>query len=130
MSVVQISLRVLGEFQFTSRLVEALAVGIFRPYVIQGYALDLTDGVKQLRGRLVKDRATSKPKLNCRNWECGVVIPLAPLPTGSNQALPEGEHPRMLDILHGHIPVPIELPGVAYGSGGTQRPWFFNEEQR
>ena len=27
------------------------------------------------RGRLVKDRATGKPKLTCRNWECGVLVP-------------------------------------------------------
>ncbi|KAL8674241.1 MAG: hypothetical protein Q9168_001366 [Polycauliona sp. 1 TL-2023] len=26
-------------------------------------------------GRLVKDRQTKLPKLNCRNWECGVIIP-------------------------------------------------------
>ncbi|KAL4967337.1 uncharacterized protein BDV14DRAFT_30573 [Aspergillus stella-maris] len=27
-------------------------------------------------GRLVTDRSTKKPKLNCRNWECGVVVPV------------------------------------------------------
>ncbi|KAL4941455.1 hypothetical protein BDV06DRAFT_194538 [Aspergillus oleicola] len=27
-------------------------------------------------GRLVTDRTTKRPKLNCRNWECGVVVPV------------------------------------------------------
>ncbi|KAJ5203938.1 tyrosyl-DNA phosphodiesterase-domain-containing protein [Penicillium cinerascens] len=27
-------------------------------------------------GRLVKDRATKEPRLNCRNWECGVIVPI------------------------------------------------------
>lgn len=27
-------------------------------------------------GRLVKDRKTKQPKLNCRNWECGVIVPV------------------------------------------------------
>lgn len=27
-------------------------------------------------GRLVKDRETKQPKLNCRNWECGVIVPV------------------------------------------------------
>ncbi|KAL4783410.1 tyrosyl-DNA phosphodiesterase-domain-containing protein [Aspergillus varians] len=27
-------------------------------------------------GRLVHDRTTKQPKLNCRNWECGVVVPV------------------------------------------------------
>jgi hypothetical protein len=30
-----------------------------------------------IRGRLVKDKASKSPKLNCRNWECGVVIPIS-----------------------------------------------------
>ncbi|KAI9036666.1 uncharacterized protein KD926_001561 [Aspergillus affinis] len=27
-------------------------------------------------GRLVQDRSTKEPKLNCRNWECGVLVPV------------------------------------------------------
>ncbi|PLB49439.1 putative tyrosyl-DNA phosphodiesterase [Aspergillus steynii IBT 23096] len=27
-------------------------------------------------GRLVQDRSTKQPKLNCRNWECGVLVPI------------------------------------------------------
>ncbi|KAL4927449.1 uncharacterized protein BDV17DRAFT_282549 [Aspergillus undulatus] len=27
-------------------------------------------------GRLVTDRTTKQPKLNCRNWECGVIVPV------------------------------------------------------
>ncbi|KAK2791699.1 hypothetical protein FQN52_004615 [Onygenales sp. PD_12] len=27
-------------------------------------------------GRLVLDRKSSRPRLNCRNWECGVVLPI------------------------------------------------------
>ncbi|KAL8967224.1 MAG: hypothetical protein Q9197_005542, partial [Variospora fuerteventurae] len=33
--------------------------------------------------KLVKDRASKLPKLNCRNWECGVVVPLRPRAGGT-----------------------------------------------
>ncbi|PWY82965.1 phospholipase D/nuclease [Aspergillus heteromorphus CBS 117.55] len=27
-------------------------------------------------GRIIQDRKTKTPKLNCRNWECGVIVPV------------------------------------------------------
>lgn len=68
------------------------------------------------RGRLVKDRASGQPKLNCRNWECGVLIPV------SGEAVGSG-----LGAFEKKIPVPMVVPGEAYGKAGTKRPWFFLE---
>lgn len=90
------------------------------------------------RGRLVQDRATKSPKLNCRNWECGVVIPVleAQSSTSTNESkgkepasIPgrkESESERALDVFLGTIPVPMVIPGRKY-EGGSLRPWYFLE---
>ncbi|KAI0554935.1 tyrosyl-DNA phosphodiesterase-domain-containing protein [Xylaria curta] len=64
-------------------------------------------------GRLVKDRASGQPKLNCRNWECGVLIPI------------EGE--TVKPGWGAFVPVPMVVPGEAYGKSNSKRPWFFLE---
>ena len=72
-------------------------------------------GCRIRRGRVVKDRATGKPKINCRNWECGVVLPA----TGTSA-------PRSADDLNmfaGYVPVPMRFPAPSYGPG--EEPWFF-----
>ncbi|GAP87740.1 putative ubiquitin interaction domain-containing protein [Rosellinia necatrix] len=67
-------------------------------------------------GRLVKDRVSGKPKLNCRNWECGVLIPM------------NGETAKLgLGAFEERIPVPMVVPGEAYGKTGSKRPWLFLE---
>ncbi|KAF9892547.1 hypothetical protein FE257_001656 [Aspergillus nanangensis] len=90
-------------------------------------------------GRLVKDRSTKQPKLNCRNWECGVLVPLIDenpkvVENGANfkvssseQSISEAnkESANMLDVFDGTIPVPMRLPGARYGP--TRKPWFFME---
>ncbi|KAI1816235.1 phospholipase D/nuclease [Poronia punctata] len=67
-------------------------------------------------GRLVKDRATGRPKLSCRNWECGVVIPIECKPTDKGLAAFEGI-----------VPIPMVVPEQAYGRSDPKHPWFFLE---
>ncbi|KAI3336546.1 phospholipase D/nuclease [Xylariaceae sp. AK1471] len=67
-------------------------------------------------GRLVKDRASGQPKLNCRNWECGVLIHV------------EGDSVKTgLGAFNKRIPVPMVIPGEAYGKTNSKRPWLFLE---
>jgi hypothetical protein len=92
------------------------------------------------RGRLVQDKITKQPKLNCRNWECGVLVPVF-----DNQKLDSGssdssggvsntssstakeakatESADMLDVFRDTVPVPMTVPGRRYGPG--VKPWFF-----
>lgn len=71
---------------------------------------------------MVKDRETKQPKLNCRNWECGVLfsIPVTDLntPTVTKSSAPT------MDVFDGTIPVPMVFPGNTYGSNS---PWYYNE---
>src|SRR5205085_998841 len=94
----------------------------------------------QDRGRLVKDR-TKRPKLNCRNWECGVVIPIAvkseiqpelrqecveslsPPPSLNEKTICRG--PVSMEIFRDRVPLPMQYPGEAYGS---KTPWFFTKQ--
>lgn len=78
-------------------------------------------------GRLVKDNTTKKPKINIRNWECGVVIPVASsmLPVdwqADHEALADG--PGM-SVFDGILPVPMIVPGEEYQG---RRPWFYSEQ--
>lgn len=83
-------------------------------------------------GRLVKDRSTKQPKLNCRNWECGVVIPvrssaaLEPLvaTTFANGPQETTQEQYLDSTFDGVVPVPMVTPGAEYGENG---PWFFME---
>lgn len=74
------------------------------------------------RGRLVKDRETKQPRLDARNWECGVVMPMAP-----NQASrgTSGGEAEIVEVFCG-FPIPIELPGLPYGDD-ERSPWFMDE---
>ncbi|KAI0115828.1 tyrosyl-DNA phosphodiesterase-domain-containing protein [Nemania sp. FL0031] len=67
-------------------------------------------------GRLVKDRASGQPKLNCRNWECGVLIPM------EGKTVTSG-----LGAFEKKIPVPMVIPGEPYGKASSKRPWLFLE---
>jgi hypothetical protein len=71
------------------------------------------------RGRLVKDRSSKGPKLNCRNWECGVVIPVSE-PSVAGRIVSTED----MEIFEGHVPVPMQLPGGHYEE---KVPWFFME---
>ncbi|KAJ5600303.1 tyrosyl-DNA phosphodiesterase-domain-containing protein [Penicillium hetheringtonii] len=72
-------------------------------------------------GRLVKDRATGEPKLNCRNWECGVLVPV----TGESDTTAASSSSGELDVdlFKDTIPVPMKVPSERLGPG--REPWFF-----
>ena len=78
-------------------------------------------------GRLVRDKNTREPRLTCRNWECGVILPVVELTikAGSEQhSTREDNYEASLgmDIFVGQVPVPMQVPGSQYG---PRRPWFF-----
>lgn len=87
----------------------------------------------------MQDRATKGPKLNCRNWECGVLVPvIEPVPSpqtkdpekqGPGPAAAPGnkESGDMLDAFREVVPVPMVLPGKHFG--GRREPWFFMETE-
>ncbi|KAI0994689.1 hypothetical protein K3495_g13492 [Podosphaera aphanis] len=70
-------------------------------------------------GRLVKDAKTKQPKLNCTNWECGIIFPISQQEFEMNHLESVG-----MEIFRDHIPVPMVTPGAAYGD---REPWFFNK---
>ena len=88
--------------------------------------------------KLVKDKITKQPKLNCRNWECGVLIPAnskldsqgykakSPRePGGSTLESSDGSLPSStLQVFDGVIPVPMQYPGEEYDG---RKPWYFQE---
>ncbi|KAL2855450.1 tyrosyl-DNA phosphodiesterase-domain-containing protein [Aspergillus pseudoustus] len=95
-------------------------------------------------GRLVQDRSTKQPKLNCRNWECGVIVPVIRSKSatqqgtiasagGTDQGTLSGadrkskveENTHLLDNFTGTVPVPMRLPGARYE--GSREPWYFME---
>ncbi|RDA87282.1 hypothetical protein CP532_1318 [Ophiocordyceps camponoti-leonardi (nom. inval.)] len=71
-------------------------------------------------GRLVKDRQSGKAKMSCRNWECGVVVPVSVNDGGSGSGVAAD-----LSVFRGTVPVPMQVPGRAYGA--AEKPWFFDD---
>ncbi|KAL9025494.1 MAG: hypothetical protein Q9196_005689, partial [Gyalolechia fulgens] len=78
-------------------------------------------------GKLVMDRKEKKPKLNCRNWECGVVIPLQRTSTTMSGGESNTKTTDMsgLNVFEGSIPIPMQHPGAKYEG---KQPWFSSEQ--
>ncbi|KAK4223704.1 hypothetical protein QBC38DRAFT_459054 [Podospora fimiseda] len=76
-------------------------------------------------GRLVNDRSVKGPKLTCRNWECGILIPVDP-GTAGEDAQRSKEPP--VTIFNNQVPVPMEVPGTQFAADakGKKAPWFQN----
>ncbi|KAJ5669301.1 hypothetical protein N7462_010371 [Penicillium macrosclerotiorum] len=82
-------------------------------------------------GRLVKGRGPGgQMKLNCRNWECGVVVPVtklcdSSLSTTSSETLEEiTERATLHDTFRDTIPVPMKLPTSDLTE--SRAPWFYS----
>lgn len=80
------------------------------------------------RGRLVQDLKSSKrPKLNCRNWECGVVIPVYAATDKPGLAVEgageEVSNRESLDVFASTVPIPMKVPGELYETSSTNQPW-------
>lgn len=70
---------------------------------------------------MVKDRKSGKAKINCRNWECGVVVPVRGTAVDSKDG---NEYGAGLRIFDGTVPVPMQMPGRVYDADET--PWFYD----
>ncbi|KAI9826233.1 MAG: hypothetical protein M1819_007400 [Sarea resinae] len=103
-----------------TRIPKTLPEHELRPYAGWAY-IGSANLSESAWGRLVKDRATKSPKLNCRNWECGVIIPIPEV----SERLGQDETPSM-DIFNGHVPMPLNFPGKPYGA---RKPWFYTESE-
>ncbi|KAH8600886.1 tyrosyl-DNA phosphodiesterase-domain-containing protein [Bisporella sp. PMI_857] len=73
-------------------------------------------------GKLVKDKITKEPKLNIKNWECGVIVLV---PVISDAATNERPSKDGIGVFSGTIPVPMIVPGENYG---RKSPWYFREQ--
>ncbi|EFR03475.1 tyrosyl-DNA phosphodiesterase domain-containing protein [Nannizzia gypsea CBS 118893] len=90
-------------------------------------------------GRLVIDRKTKQAKLNCRNWECGVVVPVGSV--GYDDGTKKDEQDQKEDekvkgkgegelsrVFGEAVPVPMREPDRKYAGG--EQPWFYLEHGR
>jgi hypothetical protein len=78
------------------------------------------------RGKLVVDRSTMSPKLNCKNWECGVLLPVPAMVLGRTlSGTPEQKGPIDIHAFEKTVPVPMETPGEKLEG---RQPWFFMEQ--
>lgn len=69
----------------------------------------------------MQDKATKAPKLNCRNWECGVIVPVAATDTETTGDLSNNDS---LHVFDDAVPVPMLYPGAQYSG---KIPWFFRD---
>ncbi|UKZ68770.1 uncharacterized protein TrAtP1_009791 [Trichoderma atroviride] len=73
-------------------------------------------------GRMSKDKSTGGFKLVCRNWECGVIIPVPESQPVDKTTLPTSADDDM-SMFAGTVPVPMQVPGPVYRS--SDQPWLY-----
>ncbi|KAL8708168.1 MAG: hypothetical protein Q9220_006929 [cf. Caloplaca sp. 1 TL-2023] len=96
-------------------------------------------------GRLVREKGSKQIKLNARNWEAGVLVPVRRMREmraldqmerqgdggverdgeGVGGGKGGGEDVDGLKMFERLMPVPMEAPGEEYSEG--MRPWFYSE---
>ncbi|KAJ5484949.1 hypothetical protein N7539_004937 [Penicillium diatomitis] len=90
-------------------------------------------------GKLVKDRSSGHPKLNCRNWECGVIVPVTAASTESASSVIDTKgavsdtisksqfeaQSLPVKVFHDTVPVPLKIPGADLTE--SRPPWFFHD---
>jgi len=73
-------------------------------------------------GKVTFDRSRKEPKIGCRNWECGVLLPV------SSNVLDKLETPEIpMDVFKGIVDVPFKYPGDKYRG---RDPWYYTEYRR
>lgn len=86
------------------------------------------------RGRLVKDASTKQMKMNCRNWECGVIVPIIKEKTKTDDQKKEHNKkaakenstpaaPLPAEVFSDTIPTPMRLPAVPLSQ--ERKPFFY-----
>lgn len=79
-------------------------------------------------GKLSKDKSSKSAKLSCRNWECGVIIPIrAMTDRGFNIDAEAAGSEDGLAVFEGVMPLPMEYPAEEYSA---RKPWFHLEQPR
>jgi hypothetical protein len=73
-------------------------------------------------GKVVMDRASKKPKVNCRNWETGVLMRI-PIADDLESKGKQQQKPPAYDVFQGSLEFPCRIPGEEYKK--HDRPWFF-----
>lgn len=71
------------------------------------------------------NKTTKVSKLTCRNWECGVLIPVArnkDLPAANEKADDSKGDDSLDEIFAGTVPVPMVWPSVSMSG---KQPWYF-----
>lgn len=73
-------------------------------------------------GKLVYDRKEKKWKLNCKNWECGVLLPVS-----TEGASTEAGKDNVVDMeaFKDVVMPPFMYPGIEYED---REPWYFQEK--
>ncbi|KAL1589933.1 hypothetical protein WHR41_01314 [Cladosporium halotolerans] len=73
-------------------------------------------------GKLVYDRKEKQWKVNCRNWECGVLLPVST----EGVAAEEGESGGVvgMEVFKDVVEPPFMYPGIEYED---REPWYFQE---
>ncbi|CAP86556.1 hypothetical protein E8E15_007437 [Penicillium rubens] len=80
-------------------------------------------------GRIVKDPKTKSLKMNCRNWECGVIVPIInEKKTGEKGKGPETHGavtsaPLPVGVFNDTVPVPMRVPAAPLSE--HRKPFFF-----
>ncbi|KAJ9609102.1 hypothetical protein H2200_006873 [Cladophialophora chaetospira] len=72
-------------------------------------------------GRLVQDKVTKEPRLNCRNWECGVIIPILVKSSDSRGSAVTSHRDEGLAAFEGRVPVPMRFPSEDMDQ---KKPWM------
>jgi hypothetical protein len=67
-------------------------------------------------GKVSKDRQRNEYKMVCRNWECGVLIPVRKFDT---------EDKSLQSVFETILDIPFKIPGQAYAK--ERDPWFFQK---
>jgi hypothetical protein len=73
-------------------------------------------------GKLVYDRKEKKWKLNCKNWECGVLLPVS-TEGASTEAGKDGI--VNMEVFKDVVEPPFMYPGIEYED---REPWYFQEK--